>query len=127
AEAETLAALMQGGGFLLAALPPWVLALLHDLTGSFTAGWALHLAAVLVVSVLILPQSPADYGKAMQRLDVPAGPAGDAAPAEGKFEKEEKPMQTIARLDQADAGLQVYAVEAHARTIGGHMCIAVTA
>lgn len=82
AEAGTLAALMQGGGFLLAALPPWVLALLHDLTGSFTAGWALHLAAVLVVSVLILALSPADYGKAMQRLDVPACPAGDAAPAE---------------------------------------------
>jgi MFS-type transporter involved in bile tolerance (Atg22 family) len=39
AEAGALSALMQGGGFLITALPPWIVAMLHDLTGSFMAGW----------------------------------------------------------------------------------------
>jgi CP family cyanate transporter-like MFS transporter len=30
---------MQGGGFLITALPPWIVAMLHDLTGSFMVGW----------------------------------------------------------------------------------------
>ncbi|UFM66873.1 MFS transporter [Paracoccus sp. MA] len=79
AQAGALAALMQGGGFLLAAIPPWILALLHDLTGSFTPGWALHLAAVLAVGGLTLRLSPASYRGALRH----PGPRGaDAAPAE---------------------------------------------
>lgn len=79
AQAGALAALMQGGGFLLAAIPPWILALLHDLTGSFTLGWALHLAAVLAVCALALRLSPASYRGALHR---PGPQRSGAAPAE---------------------------------------------
>ncbi len=70
---------MQGGGFLLAAIPPWILALLHDLTGSFTLGWALHLAAVLAVCALALRLSPASYRGALHR---PGPQHSGGAPAE---------------------------------------------
>ncbi|WP_449044271.1 MFS transporter [Paracoccus versutus] len=79
AQAGALAALMQGGGFLLAAIPPWILALLHDLTGSFTLGWALHLAAVLAVFALALRLSPASYRGALHR---PGPQHSGGAPAE---------------------------------------------
>ncbi len=79
AQAGALAALMQGGGFLLAAIPPWILALLHDLTGSFTLGWALHLAAVLAVCALALRLSPASYRGALHR---PGPQHSGGAPAE---------------------------------------------
>lgn len=65
AEAGTLSALMQGGGFLLAALPPWIVAALHDLTGSFVSGWLLHLGCVAAVSVLIVRLAPAGYQSAL--------------------------------------------------------------
>jgi CP family cyanate transporter-like MFS transporter len=81
AQAGALAALMQGGGFLLAAIPPWLLALLHDLTGSFTPGWTMHLAAVLAVCVLALRLSPASYRGALRQPD-PQGAGPGAAPAE---------------------------------------------
>lgn len=71
AEAGALSALMQGGGFLLAALPPWIVALLHQATGSFTAGWALHLVAIAVVAALYCRVSPGGYAAAMR----PAEPA----------------------------------------------------
>ncbi|MCV3739359.1 cyanate transporter [Rhizobium sp. TRM96647] len=70
AEAGALSALMQGGGFLIAALPPWVIAILHDLTGSFTAGWMLHLGCVAVVTILYWRISPASYARAF-RLTAP--------------------------------------------------------
>jgi len=60
-----LSALMQGGGFLLAALPPWIVATLHEATGGFIAGWILHIGCVLVVSLLVLRLNPAGYAKAM--------------------------------------------------------------
>jgi CP family cyanate transporter-like MFS transporter len=65
AEAGTLSALMQGGGFLITALPPWIVAVMHDLTGSFVAGWLLHLASVAVVAVLYWRVTPASYDGAM--------------------------------------------------------------
>lgn len=58
AAAGALAALMQGGGFILAALPPYAVAVLHDLTGSYAAGWMLHLLAITIVAVLTLRLSP---------------------------------------------------------------------
>lgn len=64
-EAGALSALMQGGGFLIAAIAPWVVAVLHDATGSFVAGWVLHLACVAVVTVLYWRASPASYVAAM--------------------------------------------------------------
>ena len=65
AEAGALSALMQGGGFLITALPPWIVAVLHDLTGSFVAGWLLHLASAVVVAVLYWRVAPASYARAM--------------------------------------------------------------
>lgn len=65
AEAGALSALMQGGGFLLAALPPWIVAVLHQLTGDFTAGWMLHLCCVIIVTVLYWRVTPSGYAEAM--------------------------------------------------------------
>lgn len=64
-QAGALAALMQGGGFLIAALGPYAMAVLHDWTGGFSAGWALHLVCVLVTAVLYLRLDPRSYPQAM--------------------------------------------------------------
>lgn len=64
-EAGALSALMQGGGFLLAALPPWLVAILHDLTGGFTAGWILHMCCAVVVASLYWRMTPTGYARAM--------------------------------------------------------------
>lgn len=69
-EAGALSALMQGGGFLIAAMPPWIVAVLHDLTGGFAAGWLLHLACAGIVAVLYWHVSPQSYSVAMN----PVGP-----------------------------------------------------
>jgi CP family cyanate transporter-like MFS transporter len=61
---------MQGGGFLMTALPPWIVAVLHDLTGSFVAGWLLHLISAAIVAVLYWRVTPASYAGAM-RAPVP--------------------------------------------------------
>ncbi len=66
AEAGVLSALMQGGGFLIAAIPPWIVAVLHDLTGGFLAGWLLHLACIVVVTGLYWHMDPRNYKRAMQ-------------------------------------------------------------
>lgn len=71
ARAGTLAALMQGGGFLIAALPPLVLAGLQDATGSFAPGWAMHLAMIALAALLAGRFDPARYPEAM-------GPSGTA-------------------------------------------------
>jgi CP family cyanate transporter-like MFS transporter len=65
AQAGTLAALMQGGGFLIAAAPPWIVAVLHELTGSFQAGWLMHLACVAVAAMLYWRVAPRSYAGAM--------------------------------------------------------------
>ncbi|WLR91975.1 cyanate transporter [Shinella zoogloeoides] len=64
-QAGALAALMQGGGFLIAAIGPYAMALLHDWTGGFAAGWILHLGCVLVTALLYLRFDPRHYPKAM--------------------------------------------------------------
>ncbi|TAN04365.1 MAG: MFS transporter [Rhizobiaceae bacterium] len=66
AEAGALSALMQGGGFLITALPPWLVAVLHDLTGSFVAGWIMHLACAMLVAVLYWRVDPRGYEQAMK-------------------------------------------------------------
>jgi CP family cyanate transporter-like MFS transporter len=70
-QAGALSALMQGGGFLIAAMPPWIVAVLHDLTGSFLAGWLLHLAFIAVIAVLTLRLAPQSYEQTMNRLPKP--------------------------------------------------------
>ncbi len=65
AAAGALAALMQGGGFLLAALAPWVTALLHERTGGFAAGWGMHLGIVALVTALTARLAPHSYARAL--------------------------------------------------------------
>jgi len=65
AQAGALSALMQGGGFLLAALPPWIVAVLRNATGGFVAGWLLHLGCAAVVAALYWRVAPAGYAGAM--------------------------------------------------------------
>lgn len=62
--AGALSALMQGGGFLLAALAPWLTAMLQAHTGGFAAGWWYHLGCAALVGVLTLRLNPAGYGAA---------------------------------------------------------------
>lgn len=64
-DAGALAALMQGGGFLLAAIPPWVVAVLHDRTGGFTGGWVMHCIAVATVVILTVRLAPRTYADAV--------------------------------------------------------------
>jgi len=68
--AGTLSALMQGGGFLIAALPPWIVALLRDATGSFAGGWLMHAAIVATVAILALRFRPGSYARAMREPSV---------------------------------------------------------
>lgn len=63
--AGPLAALMQGGGFILAAIPPFILARLHDATGSFAGGWVLHLGAVVIAAIFISRFDPKRYAEVM--------------------------------------------------------------
>ncbi len=73
-QAGALAALMQGGGFIIAAIPAWLVAALHDLTGSYIPGWSWHLACVGVVTALAIRFAPKNYAKAMKPLDIAHSP-----------------------------------------------------
>ncbi|MDX1266550.1 MAG: cyanate transporter [Oceanisphaera sp.] len=64
-QAGALAALMQGGGFLLAAMGPLAVSLLQQASGSFASGWALHLGLVAVVLLTTLQFDPRRYARAM--------------------------------------------------------------
>ena len=64
--AGALSALMQGGGFLIAAIPPWVVAVLHDASGSFASGWLLHLGCAAIVAALSVRFAPHGYARAMK-------------------------------------------------------------
>jgi CP family cyanate transporter-like MFS transporter len=68
AQAGALAALMQGGGFIIAAVPAWLVAALHDLTGSYLPGWCWHLACVSVVAGLTIRFAPEMYSQVMPPL-----------------------------------------------------------
>ena len=72
--AGALSALMQGGGFLLAALSPWLVAVLHDATDSFGAGWTMHLAFVTLVFGLTARLAPSRYAAAMATTHKPIAP-----------------------------------------------------
>ncbi|MBC2886272.1 cyanate transporter [Ochrobactrum sp. CM-21-5] len=71
-EAGALAAMMQGGGFLIAALGPLATAFLHNLTGTFATGWAMHIVLVASIFPLYLVLDPRHYARAM-RFSVPGG------------------------------------------------------
>lgn len=63
--AGALSALMQGGGFLLASLAPWITAALHSHTGDFVTGWWYHLGCVAFVAALTMRLDPARYARSM--------------------------------------------------------------
>ncbi|HJD44448.1 MAG TPA: cyanate transporter [Candidatus Paenalcaligenes intestinipullorum] len=65
AQAGTLSALMQGGGFIITAAGPWVSASLRELSGSFVYAWSVHLCLVLVVAGLVWRFIPAHYERVM--------------------------------------------------------------
>ena len=65
-QAGALNALMQGGGFLLSALPPWLMARLHQGGGGFSGGWWLQCAMALLVAVLVARLAPTQYERVMQ-------------------------------------------------------------
>jgi CP family cyanate transporter-like MFS transporter len=69
--AGALSALMQGGGFLIAALSPWIVAILHDASGSFVAGWLMHLGCAMTVALLSLRFSPRGYARVMNLGEQP--------------------------------------------------------
>jgi len=71
AQAGALSALMQGGGFLMASLPPWIVAGLRDATGGFAVGWALHLGCVAVVAMLYWRISPSSYATTLKMTGQP--------------------------------------------------------
>jgi CP family cyanate transporter-like MFS transporter len=68
ANAGALSALMQGGGFLISAIPPWIVALLRDAGGSFTAGWLMHLACAVLAGLMALRFAPRGYARAMRLM-----------------------------------------------------------
>ena len=65
-EAGALAAMMQGGGFLIAALGPVATAFLHGLTDSFASGWIMHLVLVVSICPLYLSFNPRNYAHVMK-------------------------------------------------------------
>jgi CP family cyanate transporter-like MFS transporter len=64
-QAGALTALMQGGGFLLASIAPLLMALLHDWTGDYGAGWMMHIVFVTATAILYLGFDPKGYGRAV--------------------------------------------------------------
>lgn len=69
-EAGALAAMMQGGGFLIAALGPVATAFLHSLTGSFASGWIMHLVLVASICPLYMSFNPRKYAHVMKVTDL---------------------------------------------------------
>lgn len=79
-QAGALTALMQGGGFLLAAVAPLAMAMLHNWTGSFASGWVMHLVFIAVTFLLYLRLDPTRYVEAMA-TDQTASPRAEPARA----------------------------------------------
>ncbi len=64
--AGALSAFMLGGGFIIAATAPWVIALLHQVSGGFTSGWLAQLFGVIVLLALTVRLAPDGYAAAMR-------------------------------------------------------------
>ena len=60
-QAGQLAAFVQGVGFLINAISPWLSGCLRELTGSFTSAWWVLIVTVLAMLVLTRVFSPASY------------------------------------------------------------------
>lgn len=66
--AGTLAAFVQGIGFLLASSAPWLIGWLRDCGASFITGWWLHVGVLGAMAVLTVKFAPASYRRSMQGL-----------------------------------------------------------
>ncbi|MEG2045809.1 MAG: cyanate transporter [Comamonas sp.] len=64
-QAGALNALMQGGGFILAALAPWIVAQLHQSSGNWTVGWLYQAGVAAVVCLLASRFNPHHYAQQM--------------------------------------------------------------
>ena len=64
-QAGALAALMQGGGFLIAAFAPYEMARLIEWCGGYTAGWIMHLIFLFTTFGLYLRFDPKRYEEVM--------------------------------------------------------------
>lgn len=66
-QAGALNSLMQGGGFILAALAPLVMAQLHQISGNWMTGWLYQAGVAALVCLLVTRFNPKGYLQAMQR------------------------------------------------------------
>jgi len=64
-QAGALSAFMLGGGFIIAAIAPWLIALLRQISGDFTSGWLAQLAGVILLLALTVRLAPDGYAAAM--------------------------------------------------------------
>lgn len=68
-QAGALSALMQAGGFLIAAIAPWLTAIIYDFSGGFAASWLMHLVCVILVVSLTIQFAPERYASAMSMAE----------------------------------------------------------
>ena len=66
-QAGALNALIQGGGFILAALAPLVMAQLHQLSGNWASGWLYQASIAAVVLLLVMRFNPKHYARVMAK------------------------------------------------------------
>ncbi|WP_175717442.1 cyanate transporter [Burkholderia anthina] len=66
--AGTLAAFVQGIGFLTVASSPWLIGWLRDAGGGFAIAWWLHIGVIAAMAALNAAFSPAGYRRSMARI-----------------------------------------------------------
>ena len=66
-QAGALNSLMQGGGFILAALAPLVMAQLHQISGHWATGWLYQAGIAALVCVLVTRFDPKGYAQVLAR------------------------------------------------------------
>lgn len=64
--AGVLSALMQGGGFPIAALAPIIGSVIYDYTGSFHILWLMHLCFIAFIAILTYHFQPQHYARVMK-------------------------------------------------------------
>lgn len=64
-DAGALSAFMQGGGFLIAGLFPWIVAALGERAGDLSYGWLVHVGAIAMATILARRFRPEGYALAL--------------------------------------------------------------